>query len=179
MSVLAPEQFNGAVAPLIDARDGAIEEVRVSRRGFGLTSRLMVITIAAVIAVISIFGITRLSLSRENALRDRMFAARTAAMVFASDSPSPSKELSRKILDAVGAQRIVLTSPQGKIVIEDGASARPADYQFDNTDPSIIEGIKAAFDTLFAARGSTLMVVGPGPTPGSTIEMHARPVARH
>ena len=92
MSVLAPEQFHGAAAPFADAMeiaDGPLGCVERSR--FGLTARLMIVTIAAVMIAIGSFSITRLSLSRENALRDRLSAARSVAMVFAADSPSPSQ----------------------------------------------------------------------------------------
>ena len=173
MSVLAPEQFQGAAAPFADAMeiaDGSIGRVEHSR--FGLTARLMVVTIAAVMIAIGSFSITRLSLSRENALRDRLSAARSVAMVFAADSPSPSQELSRKILDAVGAKMIKLSSPAGKMIaIGDPTAAQSARYRFDNTDPSMLEGIRGAFETLFAQPGTTLLVVGPGPTVGSRVEV--------
>ena len=130
------------------------------------------LTIASVVVTISVFYVTRLSLSRENWLRDRLFAAETAAMVFGADEPAPlPKELTRKILDAVGAKKIVLTTPLRQVVLNESDVSPSADYSFDNTDPSMIEGVVAAFRTIFAPRGSTLRAVGPGPAPGSRVEI--------
>jgi signal transduction histidine kinase len=173
MSVLAPERFRGANAPFPDARAGASDnQARPGRRRIGLAGPLMSITITGVLLAIAIFCVTRLSISREMALRDKLFAAQTVATVFASDSPdSPPQALSRKILDAVGAKLIVLTYPQRRIVIQDASAPQEADYRFDNTDPSMLEGVRAAFATLFASRGSTLLVTGPGPSPGSRVEV--------
>jgi signal transduction histidine kinase len=172
MSILAPEQFTSAVAP-VDATPERVASppIRLPHRQFGLAGRLLALTITAVVLAIGIFYVTRLSSSRENLLRGRLLAVQTVATVFVSDSPSPSPELSRKILDATGARTIILSTPQHRIVIDDPNQSDDADYRFDNTDPSMWEGVKAAFITMFAAPGSSLLVSGPGPTPGSEIEV--------
>jgi hypothetical protein len=113
MSVLAPEEFRAPVAPFTEASlEVAAVKACPTRKRIGLTGRLLMLTIASVVLAITMFYVTRLSLSRENWLRDRLFAAETATIVFAADEPAPlPKELTRKILDAVGVKTIVLTTP--------------------------------------------------------------------
>ena len=61
---------------------------------------MLALTIAVVVAAIAMFYVTRLSLSRENWLRDRLVAAQTAAIVFGADQQAPlPPELTKKILD--------------------------------------------------------------------------------
>ena len=173
MSVLAPDQFRAPGAPYTE---GALEApaagTRAPRKRIGLAGRLLLLTIASVVVTISVFYMTRLSLSRENWLRDRLFAAETAAMVFGADEPAPlPNALTRKILNAVGAKRIVLSTPDHQLVLRDSDVAVSWNYSFDNTDPSMIQGLEAAIRTLFAPSGSTLRAAGPGPTPGSRVEI--------
>ena len=173
MSVLAPDQFRAPVAPFAEAANVApAEKVCAARKRIGLAGRLLMLTIASVVVTISVFYVTRLSLSRENWVRDRLIDAETAAMVFGAEEPAPlPKDLTRKILDAVGAKMIVLSMQSRQVVLNESDIAPSADYHFDNTGPSMIEGVATAFQTLFAPRGSTLRASGPGPTPGSRVEI--------
>ena len=173
MSILAPDRLRATVAPYAEASlEAPAAKVCAGRKRLGLAGRLLMLTIASVVVTMTVFFVTRLSLSRENFLRDRLFAAQTAAMVFGAEDPAPlPKELTRKILDAVGAKTIVLSTPARQVFLMDGDIAPSADYSFDNTDPSMIEGIEAAFRTMVARPGSTLRAAGPGPTPGSRVEI--------
>jgi signal transduction histidine kinase len=173
MSILAPDQFGAASAPYAEASfEAPAKRACPPRKRIGLAGRLLILTIASVAVTMNVFYVTRLSLSRENWVRDRLFAAETATMVFGADEPAPlPKELTKKILDAVGAKMIMLSTPNHQLVLKDSDLPVSSDYSFDNTDPSMIEGIEAAYHTMFAARGSTLRAAGPGPTPGSRVEI--------
>jgi signal transduction histidine kinase len=138
----------------------------------GLAGRLLVLTIGSVLLVLTLFYSTRLSISRENWLRDRIVAARTATLVFGADQDgSLPRDLTTKILDTVGAKMISIETPGHKLLLSSSSTPPTPDYVFDVADASLIEGVGAAFQTLFAPRGSVLQASGLGPMDGARIEI--------
>ena len=141
-------------------------------RGMGLAGRLLVLTIGSVLLVLTLFYSTRLSISRENWLRDRIVAARTATLVFGADQDgSLPRDLTTKILDTVGAKMISIETPGHKLLLSSSSTPPTPDYVFDVADASLIEGVGAAFQTLFAPRGSVLQASGLRPMDGARIEI--------
>ena len=172
MSILARDNSR-EVAPTVTVSPIGAERAsgHSRRRSLGLAGRLLMLAIGSVMTAILMFYVTRLSLSRENWLRDRLIAAQTAVLVFGADQPSPlPKDLTKKILGAVGAKMIFLELP-GRHILLSGSETPTPDYYFDLTNPSFFEGIDAAARTMFAPRGSMLKVVGPAPMDGSRIEI--------
>ena len=133
-----------------------------SRRGFGLASRVLLLTIGfAILAQVMIY-VPRIATVRENWLRDRLAAANTAALVFAAapDGALP-KELATKILDSVGAKTIAIKTRGTHRLLAVAEMPPVVNDAFDLRDPSMAEGIAGAFRAMFAPEGSVLRVLGP------------------
>ena len=141
-------------------------------RQLGLAGRLLIVTMSGVLFALALFYLTRLAASRENYLRDRLVAAETAVMVFALDPQSPpTPELTHKLLDAIGAKRVVVTT-QGRTTTLVGApEPGPPDYAYDAADPTLWDGVRGAFETLTAPRHSMLRVEGVGRRSDARIEL--------
>ncbi len=77
--------------------------------GLGLAARLFLLTIGFVLISQVIMFVPRVAAYRESQLRVRLAAADTAALVFAAAPDGMlSKELTKQILDSVGAQTIAI-----------------------------------------------------------------------
>jgi signal transduction histidine kinase len=142
-------------------------------RSLGLTGRLLAITIGSVLLVLTLFYATRLSAARENWLRDRLVAARTATLVFGAEDQDGAlpEDLTMKILNTVGAKMISVETGGHRMVLSASAKPPTPDYVFDLSNPSLIEGVKAGFQTLLASDGSLLQVSGAAPMDGARIEI--------
>jgi signal transduction histidine kinase len=142
-------------------------------RSLGLTGRLLALTIGSVLLVLTLFYTTRLSAARENWLRDRLVAARTATLVFGADDQDGAlpEDLTMKILNTVGAKMISVETGGHRLVLSASATPPTPDYVFDLSNPSLIEGVEAGFQTLLASDGSLLQVSGAAPMDGATIEI--------
>ena len=172
MSALAPDTAREATAPVVLSVSQRTAAPRGVRRRLGLAGRLLTLAIGSVLTAILLFYVTRLALSRENWLRDRLVAAQTAALVFGADQPSPlPQDLTKKILGAVGAKMIFLEMPGRQVLLSSSDTPPTPDYYFDLTNPTFFEGVEAAVQTMFAPRGSMLKVVGPAPMNGSRVEI--------
>ena len=172
MSVLAPEQLheNADALATASAEGAAVPESRPRR--LGLASRLLALTLAAVLLTLGIVYVMRLSVSRENYLGERLVAAETAAMMFGVRPPSPlSEDLTNKILEAIDVKALTLSAPDGKVTLSRPDAPAKPDYVFDNTDPGLFEGIGAAMQALFAPSGSTLKVTGTGTLSSQRIDI--------
>ena len=172
MSVLAPEQLSKNADALTTASAEAAAKPESRPRRLGLASRLLALTLAAVLLTLGIVYVMRLSVSRENYLGERLVAAETAAMMFGARPPAPlSDDLTNKILNAIDVKALTLSTPDGKVTLtRPDAPAKP-DYVFDNTDPGLFEGIGAAVQALFAPSGSTLKVTGTGALSSQRIDI--------
>ncbi|HEY3718853.1 MAG TPA: hypothetical protein VGL41_01800, partial [Roseiarcus sp.] len=142
-------------------------------RSLGLTGRLLAITIGSVLLVLTLFYATRLSAARENWLRDRLVAARTATLVFGADDQDGAlpEDLTMKILNTVGAKMISVETGGHRLLLSASATPPTPDYVFDLANPSLIEGVEAGFQTLLASDGSLLQVSGAAPMDGARIEI--------
>lgn len=142
------------------------------RRGLGLATRLLLLTIGfALLAQVMIF-VPRLATVRDNWLRDRLAAANTAALVFAAgpDDVLP-KELARQILDSVGAKTIAIKTKDTHRLLAVAEMPPVVSDSYDLRDPSMAEGIIAGFKALFAPEGAVLQLIGPAPMEGAFLEI--------
>jgi signal transduction histidine kinase len=142
------------------------------RRGFGLASRLLFLTIGfALLAQILIF-VPRIATVHDNWLRGRLAAANTAALVFAAapDNMLP-KELAGKILDSVGATTIALKTRDTHRLLAVAEMPPVVNDSYDLRDPSMVEGVAGAFRALFAQKGDVLKVIGAAPMDDAFLEM--------
>ena len=174
MSSLIRERSREVVVPPNAPPSELAPAERTARvRSLGLTGRLLALTIGSVLLVLTLFYTTRLSAARENWLRDRLVAARTATLVFGADDQDGAlpEDLTMKILNTVGAKMISVETGGHRLVLCASATPPTPDYVFDLSNPSLIEGVKAGFQTLLASDGSLLQVSGAAPMDGATIEI--------
>jgi signal transduction histidine kinase len=149
------------VAPTGAGEEAVAEAAPERRRGFGLASRVLLLTIGfALLAQVMIY-VPRIATVRENWLRDRLAAANTAAMVFAAapDDMLP-KELAGKILNSVGAKTIALKTRDTHRLLAVAEMPPVVSDSYDLRDPSMVEGVRGAFRAMFAPEGSILRVIG-------------------
>jgi signal transduction histidine kinase len=153
----------------IEARAVATPE---RARGPGLASRVLLLTIGfALLAQVMIF-VPRLAAVHDNWLRGRLAAANTAALVFAAapDDMLP-KELAKKILDSVGAETIALKTRDTHRLLAVAEMPPAVSDSYDLRDPSMAQGVQAAFGALFAPKGAVLRLIGPAPMEEASLEI--------
>jgi len=169
MSLIAPDEARALEPPAVEALASAASG---ARRPIGLAGRLLALTIGSVLVAFFVFYVTRISNYRENWLRDRLVVAQTATYLFSSNMPEPlPADLTRKVLGTVGAKMIMLHIRNQEILLTSSDAAVVPDYHFDLTNPSFFEGVEGAVATLFAPRGSTLLVEGPSPMGSDRVEI--------
>ena len=133
---------------------------------------MLLLTIGFVLIAQVIIYVPRVSVYRENLLRDRIAAASTAALVLTATPESQMpKELTAQLLESVGAKTIALKTPDQRRLLAVAQMPQPVSDSYDLRDPSMIESVRAAFRTLFAPDGSILQVIGAGPTRDAFLEI--------
>ncbi|MGO8799122.1 MAG: sensor histidine kinase [Roseiarcus sp.] len=161
-SVGAAPAPDGAPAPAAPAR----------RRGLGLASRLLLLTISfALLAQVMIF-VPRIAAVHDNWLRGRLAAANTAALVFAAapDDMLP-RELAAKILRSVGAETIALKTRDTHRLLAVAEMPPAVSDSYDLRDPSMAQGVADAVRALFAPKGAVVRVIGPAPMEDAFLEI--------
>src|SRR5262245_58055400 len=138
----------------------------------GLSGKLLLLTLLFVmIAEVAIY-VPSVANFRLNWLNDRLSAAYTAALVFAT---APSGEVpepvARQILDSVRARAVVLKMGQHRRLLAAG-NMRPAiTHEIDMRDMPWHRAIIEAFDTLVSTDADVMRVVGPAPMGGEFVEI--------
>ena len=115
--------------------------VRVPR--FGLSGKLLILTILFVMIVQVLIYVPSVSTFRLNWLNDRLAAARTAALVlYAAPSGMVPDDLARDILSSIGAQAVVMKTGQTRRVYQ--AAREPKSLLVisgaDHNDDSLLSG---------------------------------------
>lgn len=175
LDVKSPAQQQLAVPALREvAAEPAAAPARAAerRRGKGLASRLLFLTIGFALLTQVLIFVPRMATVHDNWLRGRLAAANTAALVFAAapDDMLP-KELASKILDSVGAKTIALKTRDTHRLLA-VAEMPPVVYDsYDLRDPSLMDGIDGAVRALFAPQGAVLKVIGPAPMDDAFLEI--------
>jgi len=142
------------------------------RRGAGLAARVLILTISFILLTQTMIYVARLAAYRENWLRDRLSAANTAALVFsAAPEGSLPPGMAAKILDSVGAKAIAITTLERRHLLAANDAEPAVSDIYDLRDPSLQEGVRAAFRSLFAPAGAALKVIGAAPMENATLEI--------
>jgi signal transduction histidine kinase len=165
---------------MLDATPAAVlenapEAEALARRrpfGLGLAARLLLLTIGFVLITQVIMFVPRVAAYRESQLRDRLAAADTAALVFAAAPDGMlSKELTKQILDSVGAQTIAIKTHNTRRLLAMADTPPPVTDSYDLRDASTWDSIAAAFRGFFAPKGAVLKLVGKAPMGGDFLEI--------
>jgi len=144
--------------------------VRVPR--FGLSGKLLVLTILFVVIAEVLIYVPSVSQFRLNWLNDRLAAARTAALVlYAAPTGMVPEDLARDILTNIGAQAVVMKTGQTRRLL--AASEIPSEIHrdFDMRDVTWWEAIVGAYHGLTDPREAVLRIVGAAPRDGEYLEI--------
>jgi signal transduction histidine kinase len=147
--------------------------VRVPR--FGLSGKLLILTILFVMIVQVLIYVPSVSTFRLNWLNDRLAAARTAALVlYAAPSGMVPDDLARDILSSIGAQAVVMKTGQTRRLL--AMTEMPAEIHrnFDLREVGWMDAVKGAYHGLFDSKDSILRVIGTAPRDGEFLEILIR-----
>ena len=157
----------------LDDRAEAGAPARPARRwSLGLAARLLLVAIGFILVTQVVWFVPRVAAYRESQLRDRLAAANTAALVFAAAPDGMlSKELTKQILDSVGAQTIAIKTHDTRRLLAMADTPPPVTDSYDLRDPSTMESIAAVFRGFFEPKNAVLKVVGHAPMGGDFLEI--------
>ncbi len=147
------------------------DRFRAWRSGFGLSSRLLALTVVFVMLAEVLIFVPSIANFRNNWLRDRLSAASTAALVLqaAPDDAIP-EELVKQLLDNVGAETIALRIRGTRRLLAISDMPAPVAKIIDLRDPSFFRSIAESFSTLLFGGERSIGVIGKPPAGGDFIE---------
>lgn len=156
----------------IDSQGAPSRQPARRRRGMGLSSKLLMLTILFVMISEVLIYVPSIANFRRTWLNDRLNSARTAALVLeaAPDNMVP-KELELELLGQVGAYTVAHKRGASRRLL--ALSDMPPDVvaTYDLREMSIPGEIRDSFTALAAAEGRTIRVIGDAPTGGEFIEL--------
>ena len=142
-------------------RQGAQEISRAARRGFGLSWKLLVLTVLYVMLSEVLIYVPSIANFRANWLIDRMTMADAASSVLAESVTSEvPRGIQEDLLAAVGAKAIVIRTGATSRLIATVDMPPQVDRTADLRIMEPVAEVVDAFDTLFAREPRTLRVVG-------------------
>ena len=142
-----------------------------TRRGFGLSGKLLALTVLYVMLSEVLIYVPSIANFRLNWLADRMTMADAASLVLAESIASEvPREIQRDLLSAVGAVAIAIRSGSTSRLIATVDMPPSVDRTADLRAMQPVNEVFDAFDTLFAREPRTLRVVGDSRS-GATLEM--------
>ncbi len=167
-------QPSGRTAPFGQSKDAELRGVaQRMRRGFrfGLGKSVLLLNTAFVMIAATMIYVPAISGFRTNWLHNRLSAAYTAALVLeAAPSEMIPPELSRQLLDSVGARVIVLSMRGTKRILASSELPPAVDAVYDlREQASFGSGMGEAIETLLAPKGRVITILGEAPMGGDSI----------
>ncbi len=156
-----------------------LEPVRPPR--FGLSAKLLVLTILFVMIAEVLIYVPSVANFRVVWLKDRLATAYTAALVLeAAPNGVVSDALAKQILDSIGARAVAMKmgTRRRMLAVDDMPPAIAATYDMRNV--FAFDAVVDAFATMLNTRKDVMRVVGPAPMGGEYIElvMNEQPLRR-
>jgi signal transduction histidine kinase len=148
------------------------EPVRAPR--FGLSGKLLVLTILFVMIAEVLIYVPSVANFRLMWLKDRLAAAYTAALVLdAAPNGVVSDPLAKQILNSIGARAVAMKMGSRRRMLAIDDMPPPISDDFDMRDVKNVDAIVDAFRMLADTRtkGAVMRVVGPAPMGGEYIEL--------
>ena len=146
------------------------EPVRAPR--FGLSGKLLVLTILFVMLGEVLIYVPAVANFRVNWLKDRLASAYTAALVLeAAPNGMVSDKLAKQILDSIGARAVAMKMGKQRRLLAVGDMPPPINHDFDMRNFMTFDSITDAFMLMFDTRQNVMRVVGPAPMGGDYIEI--------
>ncbi len=141
-------------------------------KGFGLSSRLLVLTILFVMLAEVLIFVPSIANFRNSWLNDRLAAARTAALVLeaAPDDALP-EPLVKDLLMSVGAETIALRIKGTRRLLAVNEMPPVVSSMTDMRANSAVSSIVASFRTMLGSGQNALGVIGPAAMEGEFVEI--------
>ncbi len=145
---------------------------RARRTYFGLSGKLLVLTLLFVMIAEVLIYVPSIANFRLNWLKDRLAAAHVAAMVLkAAPREMVPQELVRQILGEIGAQAVALKMDNTRHLLAIANPLPSVPREFDMRSLSAYDAIVDAFGTLLSHDNDLMRVVGPAPMGGDFVEI--------
>jgi signal transduction histidine kinase len=140
---------------------------------FGLSGKLLVLTILFVMIAEVLIYVPSIANFRMNWLHDRLAAAHTAALVLdAAPSGMVPESLARQILDSVGARTVAMKIGDQRRLLATSQVPGVLHQDVDVRNMSAYRAIVEAFETMLVRSDNDIMrVVGPGPMGADFVEI--------
>src|ERR1700744_3376457 len=155
------------------------QSVRVPR--FGLSGKLLVLTILFVMIAEVLIYVPSVANFRVTWLKDRLQTGYTAALVLdAAPNGMVPDSLAKEILDSIGARAVAMKRGERRRMLAIDDMPPAVDDTFDMRSASAVDAIVDAFKIMLNDRPYVMRVVGPAPMGGEYIEliMNERPLRR-
>jgi signal transduction histidine kinase len=139
----------------------------------GLSGKLLIFTALFVMLSEVLIFVPSIANYRLSWLSDRLAAAHTAALVLdAAPNGMVSDELTRELLDSVGARSVAMKKGDSRRLLASHEMPPKIGHEVDIRDVSTYRSIVDAFETLFdGTNDAAVRVVGPAPSGGDFVEI--------
>jgi len=145
---------------------------RVRRPHFGLSGKLLVLTLLFVMLDEVLIYVPSVANFRLNWLKDRLAAAHVAAMVLkAAPRDMVPQDLKQQILGEIGAKAVALKMDNTRHLLAVSDPLPSVPREFDMRHMSAYHAIVDAFGTLFSRGNDLMRVVGDAPMGGDFVEL--------
>jgi len=153
--------------------DAVTKELKARRLRFGLSGKLLVLTVLFVMIAQVLIFVPWIASYRLNWLNDRLAAAYTAALVLeAAPNGMVPESLARQILDSVGARAVAMKTGQQRRLLAVSEMPILLHHDIDMRDVSAAQAVIGALQTIFLCSGGHLIrAVGPAPMGGEFVEI--------
>jgi signal transduction histidine kinase len=146
------------------------DPVRPSR--FGLSGKLLLLTILFVMIAEVLIYVPSVANFRKTWLSERLDTAYTAALVLdAAPNGVVSDALAKQILDSIGARAVAMKMGTRRRMLAVGDMVPPVTHTFDMRDVSSFQSVVDAFGTMLDTRDDVMRVVGRAPMGGDYLEL--------
>jgi signal transduction histidine kinase len=138
---------------------------------FGLSAKLLVLTVLFVMLAEICIYVPSIANFRLTWLTNKLGAAHTAALVFDA-APDVPEQLSRQILDSIGARALAMKIGQQRRLLATTEMPSEVLQDVDIRDMRPMRAIVEAFRTLLVAKDTDLLrAIGPAPVGGQFVEI--------
>ena len=159
------------MAPTRDDIDPPAAAAAPPRIRFGLSAKLLVLTVLFVMLAEVCIYVPSIANFRLTWLNNKLSAAHTAALVFEAAPDVPDK-LSRQVLDSIGARALAMKMGQQRRLLATTEPPSEVLQEVDIRDMRPLIAIMEAFRTLLFAKDTDLLrAVGPAPMGGQFVEI--------
>ncbi len=155
-----------------DDRQAGQQGLHGHRPRFGLATHVVLVVAAFIMATEFIIYVPIVVNYRDNWLRNRLAAAYTATLVLeAGPRAMVSPQLSRELLDSVGARIIVLQTHGTRRILAATSLPPAVDEFYDLRHPTFPQALASTWRTYFAKDDRVITVLGAAPMGDEAIEV--------